>query len=115
MKTRALEAKSSVLWRISLKLTLWILTLSFSFVFNCILLYFWHFLHFPHKIQKIFFLVEILIQEPSDYFLLDFRSFDKMEIFCLISLEVPKIDKEELSSYEISYIQAIEYMKVFII
>ena len=58
-------------------------------------------------------IVEILIQEPSDYFLHDFRSFDKMEIFCFISLEIHKLDKEEMSSYEISYIQAIEYMKVF--
>lgn len=57
-------------------------------------------------------LVEILIQEPSDYFLHDFRSFDKMEIFCFICLEVGKIDKEAMSNYEISYIQAIEYVKV---
>ena len=65
------------------------------------------------KIIIFFSKVEILIQEPSDYFLHDFRSFDKMEIFCLISLEMPKIDKEQMSNYEISYIQAIEYLKVF--
>lgn len=58
------------------------------------------------------FVVEILIQEPSDYFLHDFRSFDKMEIFCLINLELEKFHKEELSKCEISYIQALEYIKV---
>lgn len=35
-----------------------------------------------------------------------------MEIFCLVILQKTKISREELNSYEITYSEAIEYIKV---
>lgn len=43
----------------------------------------------------------------------DFRNFDKMEIFALITLNAIEVkSKEDLKKLQISYLDALKYVKV---
>ncbi len=53
-----------------------------------------------------------MIQEPTDYFLMKFRPFDKMEIFLMMVAEYTKLTKDELTEAKISYGQGLEFMNV---
>lgn len=57
-----------------------------------------------------FVLVEILVKEPSALHLLGYRTLDKMEIFCLISLQRLNVGAEDFKESKVSYLEALNFL-----
>lgn len=68
------------------------------------------------KVKTIFgnYLVDILTKNQKKLKALnDYRNFDKMEIFALITFNAIEVkSKEDLKKLQISYVDALKYLKV---
>lgn len=60
-------------------------------------------------------IVDILTKDQRNpKYMNDYRNFDKMEIFALISFNAIDVkSKEDLKKLRISYLDALKYMKVY--
>ncbi len=60
----------------------------------------------------VFFIVELLVKDPMQCREKEFREKEKIDILALATVDSFKLSREELRALNISYVQALDFVKV---